>query len=422
MNAGSLPLQDAARSAHSLIVGMGRKILLVSDWYPSPEDPVQGVFVEQQAVALSARHRVVVVVPRRRRWREGFGRRKRVSHETRNGIHVVTTDASPPLPKWPYATYSGVRHAVAAAWTEVGDGWGVPDLIHAHVVRYAGWASLSLAGSLRVPVVLTEHSGPFTVHLKTRLDRAVVGNSLGAFAAVIAVSPMLAADIRAIRDVPIDIVGNIVDTDFFTPAKSSVARRNGEFRVVTVSSLVRSKRVDVVINAVAEAARTTARRIGLTVVGDGPERRPLERLAADLRVGPSVRFVGVADRDIVREELRAADAFVLASESETFGIVAGEAMACGTPVVVSLNGGSQFVVERDLGIHVPVGSSSAIASAIEAIMNGTAQIDLERARASIVRRFSPSSVVSDLERIYERVSLPSRPRSAVPPSTLHFVS
>lgn len=411
-----------------LTVAKRRALILVAEWYPSADDPVRGVFVEEQAIALSARHRVVVLVPRIRRWRERLGIPRRLVHETRHGIHVVRSEAVPAVPKWPRATYSGVRRAVSRAYEAIADTWGRPDLIHAHVIRYSGWASLELSRALGVPAILTEHSGPFDVHLRTDLDRSIVAESLGAFASVIAVSPVLKAEIQAVRDVPVDVVGNVVDTGFFAPADAPPggatagrARPGANvFRVVTVSALVPSKRVDVVVRATAELAISTGRRVELAVVGEGPEREALERLAADLAFAGSVRFVGVADRRTVRDEMRAADVFALCSESETFGIVAAEAMACGTPVVVTLNGGSQFVVPDGLGLHVPVGDAAATAAAMRVVMEETAPIALDRARESIVRRFSPDAVVDELEAIYARVLDASR-EPETPPSP-HFVS
>jgi glycosyltransferase involved in cell wall biosynthesis len=402
-------------------VAARRNILLVASWYPSAADPVQGIFVEEQAVALSRSHRVAVIVPRLRRWRQGVVGTRGVERETRRGISVVRTDASPRIPKWPPATYSGVRRAVLRGYEGIRADWGTPDIVHAHVVRYAGWASLALADVLGVPAVLTEHSGPFDVHLRTTLDRTTVEQSLAAFAAVIAVSPVLKAEIQAVRSVPIDVIGNVIDTDFFVPADCST-RSAEPFKVLTASILTRAKRVDLVLTAVADLVRTETRRIELTVVGDGPERSALERLASNLKLRDVTRFVGVGDRATMRAEMQRADAFVLASEAETFGLVAGEAMACGTPVIVTMNGGSQYVVPDGLGIHVPVASSSAIAAAIQAVMHGTASIDVERARESIVRRFSPAAVVADLERVYDRVIGGRARPHPTPRSTAHPVS
>jgi glycosyltransferase involved in cell wall biosynthesis len=399
----------------------GPKILLIASWYPSASDPVSGIFVEEQAVALSSHHEVAVIVPRLKRWREGVARRPAIERETRRGILVVRTDAIPPVPKWPSATYAGVRLAVRRAYRELAGDWGSPELVHAHVVRHAGWAALSLADELGVPAVLTEHSGPFDVHLRTKLDRAKVEESLANFDAVIAVSPALRAQIQVLVPVPIDVVGNVVDTDFFTPGPE-IPSADGPIRVLTASTLTPIKRVDVVLAAVADVARTATQRVELTVVGDGPERDSLEARAIDLALGNSVRFLGAADRETMRHEMRRADVLALASEAETFGIVAAEAMACGTPVIVTLNGGSQYVVPEGLGIHIPVGNAAAAAAAIRAVIDRTADIDLERARESIVQRFSRPAVHADLDRIYERI-MQERPGAREPPrSRAHPVS
>jgi glycosyltransferase involved in cell wall biosynthesis len=381
--------------------GVKRKIVLVAGWYPSQADPVGGIFVEEQAVALSARHRVAVIAPRMRRWREGAFRAGPITHEVRRGIDVVRVDAHPILPKWRGATYAGYRTAVHRAYRALERQWGTPDLVHAHVIRYAGWAALSLGRALGVPIVLTEHTGPFSVHVASAFDRAAVERSLAEFDAVIAVSPHLREQMRAVRRVDIDVIGNVVDTDFFQPG--SARSGNDVFEVVTASLLTRPKRVDVVLRAVADVRRQTERPVRLTIIGDGPEREHLEELAVNLSLDTAVTFVGTAGREDVRAAMRRASVFVLASESETFGLVAAEAMACQTPVIVTLNGGSQFVVGPDLGVHIRVGSADALADAIGSVMRGSIEIDLERARESIVARFSPSAVVDRLDEVYRRV-------------------
>ena len=118
-----------------------------------------------------------------------------------------------------------------------------------------------------------------------------------------------------------------VDTRFYTPA--AAAR---EDYYVCVSALVPYKRVDLVI----EACNRLGRR--LVVIGTGPERRRLARLA-----GRNVTLPGWLSQEAVREHLRRARALLFAAY-EDFGIVPLEAQACGTPVVVLGQGGTAETV------------------------------------------------------------------------------
>lgn len=102
------------------------------------------------------------------------------------------------------------------------------------------------------------------------------------------------------------------------------------------------KRWPLVIEAVKRASRT--RPIGLTLIGDGYERRRIERLVAD---APYIRLRRpVYDRARLAAVMASSDALVHASEAEPFGLVASEAMASGLPLIVPDTGGCAEVADR----------------------------------------------------------------------------
>jgi glycosyltransferase involved in cell wall biosynthesis len=101
--------------------------------------------------------------------------------------------------------------------------------------------------------------------------------------------------------------------------------------------------------------------------------------------------------------MRMSDAFVLASEHETFGVVVAEAMACGCPVIATRCGGPEWVVGPGCGLLVPVGDTASIADGIVALACGQADNDTESARQSIVERFGQEAVASQLEDVYREV-------------------
>jgi len=139
-----------------------------------------------------------------------------------------------------------------------------------------------------------------------------------------------------------------VDTDFF-----QLAAVDPEPFALIVSALVPYKRVDVAIDACRKA------RVPLKIVGDGPERRALERLADG-----SAEFLGrLSDADIRNLYQRAA--VVLLPGEEDFGIVPVEAQACGRPVVALARGGAtETVVPGETGLLVEEPTADAFADAI----------------------------------------------------------
>jgi len=380
------------------------RIVLISDWYPEENRPVAGVFIEEQAVALAERYSVTVIAPHLRRWSERPVASRGVTFDIRRGVAVARIDVVPALPRIPGLVYAAHAEAVRTAYRAVLSRVGRPDLLHAHVVRHAGLSAQVVGHRERLPVVLTEHSGPFSVHLQHALARRRVVQALPRFDAIVTVSPSLRDQIAAVADVRIDVIGNVIDTDFFSPGDSgSAGSRDAPFRVLTVALLTADKRVDLVIDAVARVSGS-ARPVELRIVGDGPERRALEERAARLSPGTSVQFIGLADRTRVRDEMRRADAFVLASDAETFGVVVAEAMSCGTPVVATRSGGPDYVVEPGTGLLVPTGDVDALAAALLRLMREPHVVNGAAARDSIARRFGRGAFLRELGRVYDRVS------------------
>ena len=124
---------------------------------------------------------------------------------------------------------------------------------------------------------------------------------------------------------------------------------------LTASRLVQYKRIDVIVEAF---NRMPGRR--LIVIGDGPERDALQRLA-----GPNVTVVGHVTADRLRRHLQLARAFVFAAE-EDFGIAPVEAQACGTPVIAFGRGGATETVRGGTtGVFFDAQTPAAIVEAVE---------------------------------------------------------
>lgn len=146
-----------------------------------------------------------------------------------------------------------------------------------------------------------------------------------------------------------------VDLEFFTP--SDVDRTDAG---LVVSALVPHKRVDLAIRAFSD------RGWRLKIVGDGIERRPLERVA-----GPTVEFLGRVPDDLLRELYRTSRLLVVPGR-EDFGIVAVEAQACGLPVVALAEGGALETVSRGVtGELFTERTPDALAQAVELAIGTT---------------------------------------------------
>jgi len=140
------------------------------------------------------------------------------------------------------------------------------------------------------------------------------------------------------------------------------------------------------------------------MVGDGPERADCERESRELGVEADVRFLGRIDT--VAPLLQQSDLFLLPSQSESFGLAALEAMACGVPVVGSRVGGLPELIEDGVtGILEPPGSVEAMARrAGELLRNPAAHARMIAAAVERASRYATDAIVPRYEAIYQAVA------------------
>jgi len=207
-------------------------------------------------------------------------------------------------------------------------------------------------------------------------------------------------------DRPIDVIPNFVDLSLYDRRASALDRSAfapGPERILLhVSNFRPVKRVLDVVRILERVAREVP--AVLLMVGEGPERASAQALARRLGVADRVRFLGRHDR--IEEIMLLADVFLLPSELESFGLSALEAMAAGVPVVGSDAGGLPEVVRHaETGFLLPVGDIDGMAArTIEILKDDEHRRSLgHAARARAASLFNADRIVTQYERLYERV-------------------
>jgi N-acetyl-alpha-D-glucosaminyl L-malate synthase BshA len=287
------------------------------------------------------------------------------------------------------------------------------DLVHVHyAIPHATSAFLArqmLAEERPLKIVTTLHGTDITLLGLHPSFHAITRFSILQSDGITAVSQFLKDETVRDFSVPsdrIDVIPNFVDTEVWRPDREPCHRAKlapeGEKIVMHVSNFRAVKRVQDVVDVFARIRRKVRAR--LVLVGDGPERPRALKRAADLGLRDEVVFLG--RHASVEEILSCADLFLLPSQSESFGLAALEAMACGAPVVTSLAGGLPEVVEDDVsGYLLPVGAIDEMAEAGVRILSdpGLADRLSKGARTLAVERFSAKAIVPRYEALYERV-------------------
>ena len=376
-------------------------VLVLPSWYSSPDSPGTGIFFESQAVALArAGARVGVAFVERRSLRLLSPSRVRESHfqivsSRDRGVTTLRMNG------WNTLGQTVVGATLWAALSErlvkaYVSRFGVPDVIHAHAALWAGRVAVRMGRKLSRPSVVTEHSSQILLDVLGPKERREAGRVYREADAVLAVSKKLLAAVDSVAGHRLGrVVPNAVDFEFFTPP--TTPRRTVPFTFVSVGHLVTGKRIDRLIRAFARASQTCP-AIRLVLVGEGPEAGGLQRLASDCGVLPQVEFAGGLAPEGVRGRMWSANALVLPSEFETFGVVLVEALATGIPVISTRCGGPEDIIEADVGLLVDRDDEEGLTGAMVAMTGRSYSENALRERA--MGRFGFEKVAQDLLHIY----------------------
>jgi colanic acid/amylovoran biosynthesis glycosyltransferase len=158
-----------------------------------------------------------------------------------------------------------------------------------------------------------------------------------------------------------------IDPEHFAPPEEGLAR-DGLIRILTIGRLDNMKGVAILVEALAELRRRGA-PVALTVVGDGPQREHLQRLAVRDSVGEHITWAGTVGQDGIRALYHAAHVFCLPSFAEGIPVVLMEAMSTGLPVVANNITGIPELVEHEVsGLLLRPGRSDLLVRALERLV------------------------------------------------------
>ncbi len=339
-------------------------------------------------------------------------------------LHEVSVPSHPALQYAPYAM------ALASSLVEITQNQGL-DIIHVHyAVPHAAAAYLArqVLGRAAPRVVTTLHGTDVTHIGSDPSYRSVTRFTVSQSDGITVPSEFLKSEaylrLGVPRELAIDVIPNFVDTEHFTPA----ARRDrthfdamfesaggdpkdrGAPVLFHVSSFRPVKRVIDLVEVLARVRRRTNAR--LMLVGDGPDRQRLMQRARELDVHRSVCAVGTHAEFV--DYLRHADAFLLPSESESFGVAALEAMSCAVPVVAYGVGGLPEVITPEVGRLVAPFDIDALAEATLSILSDENLRETlgTNARARVLNSFRRERAIDRYEDHYRRAHS-AAPREAV---------
>ena len=287
------------------------------------------------------------------------------------------------------------------------------DLVHVHYAiphATSAWVACEmLKGERDLKIVTTLHGTDITLVGLHPSFQAITQFSILRSHGLTAVSDFLKRETVRDFSVPesrIEVVPNFVDTRIYRPGLEPCHRAtlapDGEKIVMHISNFRPIKRVEDVVEIFARVLGEIPSR--LVLVGDGPDLPRARVKVEELGIRDRVVFLG--EYTPVQELLSCSDLFLLPSGSESFGLAALEAMACGSPVVASRVGGlPEVIMDGETGYLCEAGDIDEMAAAsIKILSDDKHRKELSDAgRAFAVKHFSSECIVPRYEEYYRRI-------------------
>jgi glycosyltransferase involved in cell wall biosynthesis len=220
---------------------------------------------------------------------------------------------------------------------------------------------------------------------------------------VISISSDIAGRCQAIYGFkkPITVIPPPLNPEFCSlSAVETLEENDGEFRVCSISRLVKRKSLETILEAV---SLLNDQSVHYYVVGTGDQQDRLLEIAKHLGIEKQVHFEGRVDHVLSFVKKRRPHLFVLVSHHEGFGVAYLEAMACGLPVIAGDQGGqTDFVINGENGYIVPVGDIGALAERIRFLKEHPAMcLQLAAKAYAKAQEFHPSKIAGQYQKIYE---------------------
>jgi N-acetyl-alpha-D-glucosaminyl L-malate synthase BshA len=330
----------------------------------------------------------------------------KLSHFIENIFFHEVETSSYPLFEFPLYSLS-----LASKMVEVAEYENL-DLLHVHyAIPHATSAFLAkqiMNGKQNLKIVTTLHGTDITLVGLEPSFLSLVKFSIDQSDGVTAVSRFLKEKTitHYNSDKDIEVIPNFVDTELFKPNTENEFRKRiapgGEKILVHTSNFRVVKRVPDTIKIFEKVKKIIPSK--LILVGDGPDRSECERLCRELDLCDSVKFLGKQEGLV--EILTSSDLFLIPSQSESFGLAALEAMACGLPVVSSSVGGlPELVKHNETGFIAEIGDVDRMAKYVMDLLKNKKKYDLfsRNARKRAVDKFDTSKIVPIYEAFYDEV-------------------
>ena len=364
-------------------------VLVIPDLFPKYRGDLQGIFIVDYLTSTSKQCNNTVLFGRLTAEKKGV----QIENEKNYTIHKFSVSSK--------KIASFLKPFFYILWFIKGYRTGKQfkniDIIHAHGSILSGTLSLLLSKKLRIPFIITEHQGPFSMTSDNLWKKLWTSFIMQKANAVLTVSNHLKQEIldTPIKPKHIIVTYNPVDTELFR------LRENKSYKnILFVGRLDNFKGA---LRCVVAFEMLYKQLPGwtFTIIGDGEDYKPIESfIEAHPHLKNQIILKGQLAKSEIALEMQNSSFLVFPSKHESFGLVIAEALSSGLPVIVGDKTAPQEFVDKENGLLVPAYDLIALSKSIQLMTESFPQYNSLAIRTKIVENFGFKSFEKKLVNIY----------------------
>jgi L-malate glycosyltransferase len=370
-------------------------VLILTHSYPDSRIKWRGLFIRDQALAMSEKHEIIVIYFRVEYTR--FSPFSKYSFEKRENGKIteyeLTTGKSFPVInqlKYLNETYRFIRKEIL--------GKKKIEIIHSHLSYPAGFLGTIIQKRENIPCVLTEHSW-IAKYFRSTIHRLCVLYTLKNAGSLVAVSRALGDDVNRYCKRRVNIVPNVIDFKKFSLPDPLIGHTNLNIGILGGMGNYR-KGLDILIKAIALIKDMDVK---VHIGGDGKYLSTFRVLARELGVDGKCLFYGEIKPESIQDFYSGLDFYVLPSRDETFGVVVIEAMACGLPVIATRCGGPEEIITKETGVLIEKENPQELAQAIRSLSGNLDSYNRKSIRSYVLEKYSLDRFTESLTEVYQEL-------------------
>jgi glycosyltransferase involved in cell wall biosynthesis len=370
------------------------KILVIPSWYP----PDGGYFFKEHSESLSETGWEVDVlatrmIGMRKIIKEGPGIVKGFKKNSENGLTVYRS-VFLKIPGNERTNINRRTNHILNKFEKYAFKEGLPDLIIAHSVTWAGYAAYLIHREFNIPYCIIEHRSYF-VWRSEEARKLIKPYYLPYFekayrncAKLVLVSESQLTGLKTLFnwiEEKIQVIPNMIRENMFLPP--DVTRSTDPFIFIWAGRLEWVKGVDILLKAVRELKTKTEHRFSVRLAGRGSLSGDLMEMTREFEIEDVVHFLGRLSRTALQEEMQSANCFILPTRYEAFGVVLIEAMASGLPVIATRSGGPENIVTEESGLLIDTEDSCQLADAMLNMIMNHPSYNPEEIRSNVIQTY-----------------------------------